>query len=75
MLEPQKIERLGLAFSSLVPVDLGEPPEFNPSRFVWVQFQPELPQPVLEFLKEAVCLCLMLKPENISQLGQVIQNG
>jgi hypothetical protein len=38
MRESQKIERLGLPFSSLVPVDLGKPPEFNPARFVWVQF-------------------------------------
>src|SRR5215471_13028730 len=34
MREPQKIERLGLAFSSLVPVDLGMPPELHPARFV-----------------------------------------
>jgi hypothetical protein len=55
--EPQKIECLGLAFSSLVPVDLGIPPEFNQARFVGVQFQRTsaavppgsgLPRPVLE---------------------------
>jgi hypothetical protein len=50
MREPQKIERLGLTFSSLVPVDLGIPPELNPARFIWVQFQPELLQPLLKFL-------------------------
>ena len=32
--ESQKIERLGFPFSSLVPVDLGKPPELNPARLV-----------------------------------------
>ena len=36
MRESQKVERCGLPFSSLVPVDLGKPPELNPARFVWV---------------------------------------
>ena len=31
MRESQKIERLRLPFSSLVPVAFGEPPEFNPA--------------------------------------------
>jgi hypothetical protein len=30
--ESQKIERLRFPFSSLVPVDLGKPPELNPAR-------------------------------------------
>jgi hypothetical protein len=34
--ESQKVERLGLAFTSLFPVDFGEPPELNPARLVWV---------------------------------------
>jgi hypothetical protein len=49
MHESQKIERLGLPFSSLVPVDLGKSPELNPARFIWVQFQPELLQPLPKF--------------------------
>jgi hypothetical protein len=56
--ESQKIKRLGLPFSSLFPVGFGKSPELNPARFVGVQFQPELPQPCLEFLQEAVCLRL-----------------
>jgi len=36
MRESQKIERLRLPFSSLVPVLLGEPPELNPARLVRV---------------------------------------
>ena len=65
MRESQKIKRLGLPFSSLVPVDLGILPEFNPARLVGVQFQPELPQPCPEFLQEAVCLGQVLESENI----------
>src|SRR5215471_20909073 len=38
--EPQKIERLGFTFSSLVPVDLGIPPELNPARFVGCSSSP-----------------------------------
>jgi hypothetical protein len=36
MRESQKIERLGLPFSSSLPVVLGKSPELNPARFVWV---------------------------------------
>ena len=36
MRESQKLERLRLPFSSLFPVLLGEPPELNPARLVWV---------------------------------------
>jgi hypothetical protein len=36
MRESQKIERLGLSFSSLFPVEFGKPPELNPARLVWV---------------------------------------
>jgi hypothetical protein len=53
--ESQKIERLGFSFSSLIPVVLGKPPELNPARLVWVQFQPKLPQPFPKFRQEAVC--------------------
>src|SRR6266849_10147671 len=45
MREPQKVERLRLAFPSSFPVLLGEPPEFDPARFVWMKSQPKLPQP------------------------------
>ena len=36
MRESQKIERLGLSFSSPFPVEFGKSPELNPARFVWV---------------------------------------
>ena len=36
MREPQKVERLRLAFPSSFPVLFGKPPELNPARFVWV---------------------------------------
>jgi hypothetical protein len=36
MRESQKIERVGLSFSSPFPVSLGESSELDPARFVWV---------------------------------------
>jgi hypothetical protein len=42
MREAQKIERLGLAFSSLFPALFGITPELDPARLVRVQFQPKL---------------------------------
>src|SRR5690242_16360733 len=65
MRKSQKVERLRLPFSSLFPVDFGKPPELNPARLVWVQFQPELPQPLPKFLQEPVRVSPMLKTENI----------
>jgi hypothetical protein len=65
MREAQKIERLGISFSSLIPVVLGKPPELNPARLIWVQFQPELPQPFPKFHQEAVCFSQMLKTDVI----------
>ena len=65
MRESQKVERLGFPFSSLFPVSLGEPPELNPARFVWVQLQPKLQQPLPKFHQESVCVRQMLKPDNV----------
>ena len=65
MRKSQKIERFGFPFSSSGPVDFGKPPELNPARFIWMQFQPELPQPFPEFLQEAVSLGPMLETKNI----------
>ena len=63
--EAEKVERLGLAFSSSFPVALGKLSELNPARLVWVQFQPELSQPLPEVLQETVYFSPMLKPEDI----------
>ena len=52
MRESQKVERLGFPFSSLFPVSFGKPPELNPARFVWVQFQSKLQQPLPKFHQE-----------------------
>ena len=38
----QKVERLRFSFSPLLPVSFGIPPELDPARLVWVEFQPEL---------------------------------
>jgi hypothetical protein len=34
--EAQKVERLGLAFSSTFPVLFGESTELDPARFIWI---------------------------------------
>jgi hypothetical protein len=65
MRESQKIKRLGLAFSSLVPVLFGKLPELNPARLVWVQLQPELMQPFLQICQETVCFGSVLEYEHI----------
>jgi len=43
--EAQKVERLGLSFSSPFPARFGRPPELDPARLVGMQFQSKLPQP------------------------------
>src|ERR1035437_1533946 len=63
MREAQEIERLRFSFSSSSPVLFGKSPELDPARFLWVQFQPELPQPFPKCLQEAVCVSPVLKPE------------
>jgi hypothetical protein len=59
----QKIERLKLSFSSLLPVSFGKPPKLDPARLVRVEFQPKLPQPLPEQLQKAVCFRSVLKPQ------------
>ncbi|HVI80269.1 MAG TPA: hypothetical protein VM715_19355, partial [Candidatus Acidoferrum sp.] len=63
--ESQKVERLGFPFPSSFPVSLGEPPELNPARFVWVQFEPELPQPLQKVRQESVCVRQVLEPDDV----------
>src|SRR6266699_3650232 len=65
MRESEKIERLRLPFSSLIPVVLGKPPELNPARLVWVQFQPELPQSFPQVSQKTIGISQMLETENI----------
>jgi hypothetical protein len=43
--ESQKVERLGLTFSSSFPAIFGKPPELDPARFIWMEFQSKLSQP------------------------------
>jgi hypothetical protein len=52
--ETQKVERLGLAFPSSFPALFGVSPELDPARFVWMEFQPKLPQPFPEVLQKTV---------------------
>ena len=59
--ETQKVERLRLAFPSSYPALFGMAPEFDPARFVGVEFQAKLPQPFLEILQETVSFRLVLE--------------
>ena len=59
--ESQKVERLRLTFPSSFPVLFGKPPELNPARFVWMEFQPKLPQPFPKILQKTVGIRLMLE--------------
>jgi hypothetical protein len=61
MREAKKVERFRFAFPSSFPVLFGKPAELNPARFVWMQFQPKLPQPFPEILQKTIRVCLMLE--------------
>src|ERR1700675_4900585 len=61
MRKAQKIERLGLAFSSTFPVLFGKPPEFNPARLIGVEFQSKLRKSFPQILQETVRIRLVLK--------------
>src|ERR1035441_9591066 len=52
--EAQKIERLRLAFPSSRPIFFGEPPELNQTRFVRMEFQPELGQSFPKVLQQTL---------------------
>ena len=56
--EAKEIERLRFAFPSLFPVSFGKSPEFDQTRFVWMEFQPKLPQPLPKTLQKTICVCL-----------------
>ncbi len=64
MRETQKVERLGLAFSSPFPALFGIPPELDPARFIWMEFQPKLPQPFLVVFQKTVRFRPVLETED-----------
>ena len=64
MRKAQKIERLGLTFSSASPVLFGIPAELDPARLFWVEFQSKLPQTLPKILQEAICVSLILKSQD-----------
>ena len=47
------------------PVSLGEPPELNPARFIWVQFQPKPPQPLPKLHQEPFRISQVLEADGI----------
>src|SRR5215471_14301012 len=62
--ETQKVERLRLAFSFSFPVQFSGSSELDPARFVWMEFQTKLPQPLSEIFQKSVCFCLELETED-----------
>src|SRR5437016_5663068 len=56
MRESQKIEGLGLPFPSPLPVVLRESSKLDQSRFLRVQFQPELPHPLPQLVEDRMNL-------------------
>src|SRR5579862_359530 len=65
MRKSQKIERFRFSLPSLFPVLFGKTPELYPARLFWVQFQPELSQPLPKCIQETIRVCPVLKPENV----------
>jgi hypothetical protein len=59
--ESQKVERFGVAFPSSFPALFGVSPKLDPARFVWMEFQPKLPQPFREVLQKTVRFRTMLE--------------
>ncbi len=62
--EAKEIECLRFAFPSLFPVPFGKPPELDQTRFVWMEFQPKLAQPVPKTLQKTIRVCLMLESQD-----------
>src|SRR6266487_615471 len=60
----EKIESLRLPFPSLLPPLSGIAPELNQARLIWVQFQPELPQPFPQLLQKPICIFPILKSQH-----------
>src|ERR1700730_2563688 len=62
--ETQTAEGLRLLFSPLPPSFSGIAPEFNQACLLWVQFQPELPQPFPQLLQKPFCVFPSLEPQH-----------
>jgi hypothetical protein len=61
---PRKLNVSGFALASPLSVFGCEAPELNQARFIRVQFQPELSQALLPFLKEALGIGSLLEPHD-----------
>ena len=62
--ETQKVEGFRLLLFQLLPSFSGIAPEFNQARLLWVQFQPEFPQPFLQLLQKQFCVFFSLEPQH-----------
>ena len=57
--ESQEVEGLRLSLSTRAPVRLGETPELDESRFIWMDLQPEFRQPLPELTEEPLSVLAM----------------
>ena len=64
MREAQKVERVWLAFSPLLPVRNGVWPTRDQARILCMEFQPELLQAVSSLRQESRCIRSMLEAEH-----------
>ena len=62
--QSQEIKRLGWSLPTLFPILFGEPAELDQTRFLRMQFQPELPQPFRQCSAETFGVYPVLKREN-----------
>ena len=69
--EPEKRERLGFPFSSMLPVNLREPTKLDQSRLLWMNLQPELCQPFLKLSQKSLGFGSVLESDHeVSSAGE-----
>src|SRR5580700_7044252 len=61
MRESQKVEGLRFSLSTRAPVGLGETPELDQSRLLWMEFQPEFRQPLPKLTEEPLRVLAVLE--------------
>jgi hypothetical protein len=59
--ESQEVEGFRCSLATRAPVGLGETPELDYSRLIWVQIQPEFRQPPPELMEEPLAIFLVLE--------------
>src|SRR5258707_216197 len=64
MREAQEVESFRFSLSTSPPVRGSAPPELDQSRLVWMQFQPELRQPLSKVAKKPLGVLTVLETYN-----------